>query len=113
MLNSIYIGMTGLQGYSQGLRVIANNTANLNTPGFKGSTLQFADMFYTNDGSGAGNMQVGYGLHTAGTVLNFQQGELRQTGNNLDLAIDGQGLFTVQDAAGNTHYTRAGQFTFN
>jgi len=115
MLNSIYIGMTGLQGYSQGLRVIANNTANINTPGYKGSSLQFADMFYSNNGSGTGSgqMQVGYGLNTAGTVLNFEQGELRQTGNNLDLAIDGQGLFTVKDNSGNLHYTRAGQFTFN
>ena len=113
MLDSIYIGMTGLQGYSQGLRVIANNTANINTPGYKGSSLQFADMFYTNSNSGSGNMQVGYGLNTAGTVLNFEQGELRQTGNNLDLAIDGQGLFTVKDSSGNLHYTRAGQFTFD
>lgn len=80
---------------------------------YKGSSLQFADMFYTNNNSGPGTMQVGYGLNTAGTVLNFEQGELRQTGNNLDLAIDGQGLFTVQDSSGNLHYTRAGQFTFN
>ena len=113
MLASIYIGMTGLQGYSQGLRVIANNTANINTPGYKGSSLQFADMFYTNSSSGSGNMQVGYGLNTAGTVLNFEQGELRQTGNSLDLAIEGQGLFTVKDNGGNLHYTRAGQFAFN
>lgn len=113
MLDSIYIGMTGLQGYSQGLRVIANNTANMNTPGFKSSSLQFADMFYSNNSAGSGTMQVGYGLNTAGTVLNFGQGELRQTGNTLDLAIDGQGLFTVQDSSGNYHYTRAGQFTFN
>jgi flagellar hook protein FlgE len=113
MLDSIYIGMTGLQGYSQGLRVIANNTANLNTPGFKSSSLQFADMFYSSSSTGSGTMQVGYGLNTAGTVLNFEQGELRQTGNSLDLAIDGQGLFTLQDSSGNLHYTRAGQFTFN
>jgi flagellar hook protein FlgE len=113
MLDSIYIGMTGLQGYSQGLRVIANNTANINTPGFKSSSLQFADMFYSNSSAGSGTMQVGYGLNTAGTVLNFEQGELRQTGNSLDLAIDGQGLFTVRDESGNLHYTRAGQFTFN
>jgi flagellar hook protein FlgE len=115
MLDSIYVGMTGLQGYSQGLRVIANNTANINTPGFKSSSLQFADMFYSNNngGAGSGTMQVGYGLNTAGTVLNFEQGELRQTGNSLDLAIDGQGLFTVQDSSGNLHYTRAGQFSFN
>ncbi len=117
MLSSIYIGMTGLQGYSQGLRVIANNTANINTPGYKASSLQFADMFYSNSNSGSGMMQVGYGLNTAGTVLNFQQGEMRKTGNSsgitLDLAVDGQGLFTLKDSAGNLHYTRAGQFEFN
>ena len=83
MLNSIYIGMSGLQAYSQGLRVIANNTANINTPGFKSSSLQFADMFYSTESSGSGLMQVGYGLGTAGTTLNFKQGELRQTGNTL------------------------------
>lgn len=113
MLDSIHVAMTGLKGYSQGLRVIANNTANLNTPGFKGSTLQFADMFYSNGGGGLATMQVGYGLNTAGTVLNFQQGQLSQTGNSLDLALDGQGLFTLKDAEGNLHYTRAGQFMFD
>ncbi|HSV47299.1 MAG TPA: flagellar basal-body rod protein FlgF [Ramlibacter sp.] len=113
MLDSIYIGMSGLNGYSQGLRVIANNTANMNTPGFKSSSLQFADMLYANSSNGSGLMQVGYGLSTGGTTLNFEQGEMRQTGNNLDLAVDGQGLFTVRDEAGNTHYTRAGQFTFD
>src|SRR3569832_2182002 len=101
MLDSIDIAMTGLQGYSQGLKVIANNTVNLNTPGFKSSTLEFADMFYSNSGTGSGTMQGGYGLNTAGTVLNFAQGELSQTGNNLDLAIDGQGLFTLMDSNGN------------
>jgi len=115
MLASIYIGMTGLTGYSDGLRVIANNTTNMNTPGFKGASLQFSDLFYGNPSgsanSGAG--QQGFGLNTNGTVLNFQQGEMRQTSNDLDLAIDGQGMFTLQDAQGKIHYTRAGQFQFN
>lgn len=117
MLESIYVGMSGLMGYSHGLRVIANNTANLNTPGFKGASLQFADMFYANsDGSGSeafGRDQLGYGLTTYSTSLNFKQGELRQTGNDLDLAVDGQGLFVLRNAEGELHYTRAGQFEFN
>jgi flagellar hook protein FlgE len=75
--------------------------------------VQFADLFYSNSNTGSGLMQVGYGLSMTGTTLNFQQGELRQTGNNLDLAVDGQGLFTLLDSDGNVHYTRAGQFTFN
>lgn len=114
MLGTINIGMSGLMGYSAGLRVIANNTTNLNTPGFKGSSLQFADLVATRGGSsGTGLMQVGYGLNTAGTALDFRQGELRQTGNSLDLAVDGQGLFTLRDEQGRLHYTRAGQFEFN
>jgi flagellar hook protein FlgE len=118
MLESIYVGMTGLLGYSRGLRVIANNTANLNTPGFKSSSLQFADMFYTGGNLSGGNAsqnydQVGFGLNTTGTAMSFKQGELRQTGNNLDMAVDGQGLFILQDAEGKITYTRAGQFKFD
>ena len=118
MLESIYVGMTGLLGYSRGLRVIANNTANLNTPGFKSSSLQFADLFYTggNLGGGSANQnysQVGFGLNTLGTTMSFKQGELRGTGNDLDLAIDGQGLFVLENADGKVSYTRAGQFKFD
>jgi len=118
MLDSIYLGMTGLMGYSQGLKVIANNTANMNTPGFKSSTLQFGDLVYSDSTSGdAGwpGMQhgKGFGLATYGTALNFNPGELRQTGNAMDVAVDGLGMFTVQDADGNVRYTRSGQFQFN
>jgi len=107
--------MTGLLGYSRGLRVIANNTANMNTPGFKSSNLQFTDMFYSGrNGAGAqGSGNLGHGLNTTGTVLSFKSGELRQTSNTLDLAIDGDGLFILRNASGEITYTRAGQFEFN
>ncbi len=118
MLESIYVGMTGLLGFSRGLRVIANNTANLNTPGFKSSSVQFSDLFYTGgnlDGGVTGRNpdQLGFGLNTLGTSLSFKQGELRQTGNELDLGVDGQGLFILQDDDGALSYSRAGQFGFN
>jgi flagellar hook protein FlgE len=112
MLESIYIGTTGLLGYSKGLRVIANNTANMNTPGFKGSTLQFSDMFYSS-GGGPGGSQFGFGLNTPGTALSFKQGDQRQTGNDLDMAIDGQGMFVLKHESGELTYTRAGQFEFD
>ncbi len=117
MLDTIYVGMSGLMSYSNGLRVIANNTANMNTPGFKGSSLQFADMFYSN-GEPAGEQtfgqgQVGYGVTTHATSMNFKQGELRKTGNDLDLAVDGTGYFVLKNAEGQLRYTRAGQFEFS
>jgi len=118
MLESIYVGMTGLLGYSRGLRVIANNTANMNTPGFKSSSLQFADVFYTGGNLSGGvtsqaSTQLGFGLNTLGTTISFKQGELRQTGNDLDMAVDGQGLFLLRNPDGSTAYTRAGQFRFD
>jgi flagellar hook protein FlgE len=110
MLDTINIGITGLQGFSRGLKVIANNTANMNTPGFKSSTLQFASLF---DGSGDNGRQGGGGLSTGLTALNFGQGELRQTGNDLDMAIDGLGLFMLKGDNGKIHYSRAGEFRFD
>lgn len=114
MLDSIHVGMTGLLGYAKGLRVIANNTANLNTPGYKGTTLQFTDLFYAHAGAAGGSGgKVGFGLGTAGTHMDFRQGDLRQTGNDFDLGVDGEGLFVLRDAEGRTRYTRAGQFQFD
>ena len=115
MLDSIYIGMTGLSGYAEGLRLISNNSANLDTPGFKGSTLQFGDLFQRDAGAtgSGGEAMIGSGLNTFGSSLNFKQGELRSTGNSLDLAIDGSGLFTLRDGKGDLHYTRDGEFQFD
>lgn len=116
MIEAIFIAMTGLRGYERGLRVISNNTANLNTPGFKTSDLQFADLFYSTDVLGGSRTplfgQFGYGLDTRGTTLNFAQGEFASSSNSLDLAIDGLGFFVLRDRAGNLHYTRDGQFEF-
>ncbi|MCG2594957.1 flagellar hook-basal body complex protein [Ramlibacter sp. XY19] len=114
MLDSINVGTSGLLGYAKGLRVIANNTANLNTPGYKAATLQFSDLFYAaSQGAGGGSARLGYGLATGATQLDFRQGDLRQTGNDFDLGVDGEGLFVLQTSDGATRYTRAGQFEFN
>lgn len=114
MLETIYVGLTGLDSYSKGLNVISNNVANLNTVGFKGSQLQFADLFYRDDDTGLGGgaqQQIGAGVGTGGTFLNFQNGEARQTGNDLDAMIDGPGLFVLRKD-GETYFSRAGQFEF-
>jgi flagellar hook protein FlgE len=114
MFESIYVGQSGLMGFSKGLNVISNNVANLNTPGFKSSTLQFMDLLYQSQttGSGESSAQIGYGLDTGSTSLNMKQGELRNTGNDLDLAINGPGFFVLRKD-GQTSYTRAGQFQFD
>ena len=114
MLDSIHVGVTGLFAHQQGLRVIANNTTNMNTPGYKSATLGFADLFYANaQGGDAGGAALGRGVQTTGTHRDFRQGELRQSGGEFDLAMDGEGLFTLRDEQGTLRYTRAGDFQFD
>jgi len=114
MLDSIYIGMSGLASFTKGLTNISNNVANLNTPGYKGSDLEFADLFYRYQYSGSSDQQEtpsasGSGVQTGGTSLNFTQGEFRQTGNDLDASINGNGFFVLRKD-GEPLYTRDGQF---
>ena len=82
MLTSFSTALSALSATATAVDVVGNNLANLNTPGFKSSQLQFADLFYRNSdaGLGAGNPQeqIGAGVGTGGTFLNFQQGEARQ-----------------------------------
>lgn len=116
MLDSIAIAETGLQGYEAALKTISNNTANMNTPGFKGSSTEFADLAFGNGTAGHGGSgfgQPGLGLETLGTSIDFQQGELQSTGNPLDLAVNGSGFFITRDTQGNLHYTKDGQFKFD
>jgi flagellar hook protein FlgE len=119
MFESMYIGISGLTSYSRGLNVISNNLANMNTAGFKGSTMNFGDLFYRQQASGGGSgdaaaqwSQFGTGVRVLGTQVNFRPGELRQTGNALDLAINGTGYFITRNGDVQ-HYTRAGQFSFD
>jgi flagellar hook protein FlgE len=121
MLDSIYIGLTGLLGYSKDLSVIGNNVANVNTTGFKSSQLVFSDLFYRSqfgDGGAGGDasrgnrLDFGSGLATGTTRLLFAQGELRQSGNEQDVAIDGNGFFVLR-RDGRSFYTRSGQFSFD
>lgn len=106
MLDAVYIALTGLQGASRGLNEVANNTANLNTPGFKSGSVPLTDLFYSAGALG----QKGHGVRTNESVRNFSQGEIRATGGALDLAIDGAGYFVLQTPGGERRYTRAGRF---
>lgn len=112
MFGGIFTGLSGMQAFSNGLRQVSNNITNLNTAGFKGSSVLF-DNLYSSAGNGL-SFNGGGGLNGAGVKLSSSQldlsaGELRQTGRDLDLAVDGSG-FLVLEQDGNYLYTRTGNF---
>jgi flagellar basal-body rod protein FlgG len=120
---SLYSSATGMQAQQANLDTIANNLANVNTTGFKRSNLQFQDLLYQQsrqagaDG-GAGNLtptalQTGSGSRVVSTAKVFTQGQLNQTGERLDIALQGDGFFEVQRPDGTTAYTRDGSFKTN
>ena len=116
MINSIAIAETGLQGYEQALQTISDNTANMNTPGFKGSATQFSDLAFGGGSTGNGETafgQPGYGLRTLGTSFDFSPGQMQTTSNPLDIAVNGKGFFVTKDDKGNIHYTKDGEFKFD
>lgn len=118
MLDSIAISLSGLTGYSKGLLAISNNVANMNTPGFKGTEVLFQELFnddlpQSTPQQNNSDSQIGYGVNAFSTTTNFQAGDPVQTGNPLDLAVQGDGYFVLQSADGQLAYTRAGQFDFN
>ncbi|MGC4061432.1 MAG: flagellar hook-basal body complex protein [Aquabacterium sp.] len=114
MLDSIYVAASGLNSHQKGLKVISNNTANMNTPGFKGSSSQFTDVFLAESGDAHGqNLLAGGGVDTLPTTINFQAGEIRSTGRDMDMALDGPGFFVVRDSHGQQLYTKSGRFEFN
>jgi flagellar basal-body rod protein FlgG len=113
MLDSLFIGATGMQAQQASLDVIANNMANINTAGFKRSRLSFEDLLYrTLPGATAasGSLLGGMGTSVALTDKVFTVGEVKQTGQPYDLAINGQGFFEVTLPDGSTAYTRSGVF---
>jgi flagellar basal-body rod protein FlgG len=120
MLRAFSTAATGMSAQQMMVDVIANNLANINTSGFKKSQVDFQDLLYVSMqeagsevGAGAiapGGVEVGSGVRTAATVKVFTQGELQNTGNGLDCAIQGDGFFTVTTSNGETRYTRDGAF---
>lgn len=113
MFNTINTGMSGLIAYSKGLQTIGNNLTNVNTPGFKGVDQEFSSLFSQQGSQGdPAGPSNGSGIETPGTHINFNQGQVNQTGNPLDVALNGQGFFILRQGSATT-YTRAGQFEFN
>ncbi len=120
---SLYRAATGMEAQQLNLNTIANNLANVNTPGFKRSKIEFQDLLYqkpraSGSDSGGGNLvptgvEVGNGSRVAATSKVFTQGQLTNTGEKLDVAVQGDGFFEVQRPDGTTGYTRDGSFKLN
>ena len=117
---SLYSAATGMEAQELNLNTIANNLANVNTPGFKKSKIEFQDLMYQKTRaagaeSGSGDVvptgvEVGNGTKVAATSKVFTQGQVTQTSQQLDLAIQGDGFFQVQRPDGTIAYTRDGIF---
>lgn len=118
MIRSLWIAKTGLESQQTSMDVISNNLANVNTAGFKRSRAVFEDLMYQTlrqPGAqvGANNqlpsgLQIGTGVRTVATERLHTQGNLRETGDSMDIAIDGQGFLQVEMPDGSFAYTRDG-----
>jgi flagellar hook protein FlgE len=106
---SFRIALSGLAAAQATLDVTANNVANANTTGFKQSRAEFTDVYATAFGS-IGSLDTGAGVRLASVSSLFTQGNIDFTGNSLDLAINGEGFFTLSDQGSNV-YSRAGAFS--
>ncbi len=120
-MRSLDIASTGMQAQQTSVEVISNNIANMTTTGFKRQRPEFQDLIYQNlrrvgsNSSDSGSIvpsgaQVGLGVKTAAIYRINEQGNLQQTSNVLDLAIQGNGYFQVTLPSGETGYTRDGTF---
>jgi flagellar basal-body rod protein FlgG len=120
MFRALYTAATGMTAQQNNLDNIANNLSNASTAGFRRRRLQFQDLFYQNlvmPGSAAtqqttvsAGLQIGLGTRTMASEVIQQQGDMTQTGNPLDLAIQGPGFFQIKMPNGETAYSRSGNF---
>lgn len=113
MFGAIYVGLSGLKAYSDGIQRVSNNVSNLNSLGFKSSTVTFSNVQTARDYGGTsmqnGSIGAGGGVGLYDASLQLKAGELRQTEGDLDLAIDGNGFLVLLRGA-ETRYIRTGSF---
>jgi flagellar hook protein FlgE len=110
MASTFSIALSALQAESDAINITGNNLANLNTDGFKGSTVDFKDLFSQYIGSDSG-YQVGLGVGLPISNQMFSQGSIQNDSSNMAVAIQGNGFFNVVSPDGNRLYTRDGNFT--
>ncbi len=120
---ALWAAKTGLDAQQTRMAVVSNNLANVNTTGFKKSRAVFEDLLYQNvtqvgaatsqNTQAASGLELGTGVRVVATEKTYTQGNLSQTGNAMDLAINGRGFFQVLLPDGTLGYTRAGDFQLN
>lgn len=125
MFRALSTGALGMSAQQKSVDNVANNLANVNTTGYKRTTIAFQDMFYeniasSNHGAAANKsdndgpaLQVGHGSRPVATIRNFMQGPVEETGSALDVSINGNGFFQVEMPDGSIAYTRDGNFSRN
>ena len=120
MIRSLWTSATGMQAQALNLDVISNNLANVNTSGFKKSRAEFQDLLYetiqpagtasSQDTEVPAGIQIGHGTRPSTVLKIFTQGNMENTQNELDLAIEGDGFFQITLPSGDTGFTRDGSF---
>src|SRR5215471_13619248 len=122
MIRALYTAASGMSAQQANLDTVANNLANSATAGFRRRRLQFEDMIYQNmitpgspesQQTTAAGLQIGLGTRSVATEMIMTQGDFNQTGNSLDLAIQGAGFFQVSRPDGTIAFTRSGNFHRN
>ena len=113
MLEGLYSAGAGMEAAQEQLSAVSNNIANESTPGYQSEIMGFHDLLYTTDNADPSTALVGAG--SAASTLGFSQaqGSLQQTGNPLDIALNGPGYFQVRQPNGSTALTRNGSFQLN
>lgn len=113
MIDSIFVALSGMKAHERGLNVISSNIANMNTPGFRGSSVSFSDVFLPSGWQNGSFGSLGAGVDFSRTRLDMHLVDPQQTGRELDVALQGEGFFVIQDESGSIRYTRDGRFDFN
>ena len=122
-VQTLYSAATGMSALETKLDTIANNLANVETTAFKRGKANFEDLFYRHEKmpgaeDSAGQLtptgiSIGLGSRVSSIQTDFRQGAFKQTGNQLDVAIEGNGFFKVMDPSGEVLYSRSGNFSLN
>jgi len=123
MFRSLRIAALGMAGQQLNVDVISNNLANVNTTGYKKSNIEFQDLLYNTIQTGSADggighekpsaLEIGSGNRPVSTFRSFTQGDVSETGNSLDVAINGRGFFQIMNSDGTISYSRDGTFRVN